>query len=125
MVEELLKKMNNDNYNLIKELSKIIINNKFVNEDELKKYQDKLFVINGKELSHKEQVEYCKKIINSTIDIKEDIDFIDMQRILFLEEELKKDKTIDEETKIVVELMSLFEIGMLLPYDAYKMIMNS
>ena len=48
-----------------------------------------------------------------------------MQRILFLEEELKKDKTIDEETKIVVELMSLFEIGMLLPYDAYKMIMNS
>ena len=123
MTEELLKRINNDNYRIINELADIIINNKINNIDELKAYQDSLFTIKGNKLSHSEQINYCKKIIDSNPYIKEDIDFLDLQRIQKLKEELKNNssKNVD---KRIIELMSLLEKSMLLPFDAYNMIMN-
>ena len=121
MTEELLKKINNDNYNIINELVNIIVNNKINDLEELKKYQDSLFTINGKVLNHNEQLDYCKRIIISDSYVKEDIDFIDLQKVLKLKEELNE--ALD--SKKIIELMSLLDKTMLLPYDAYNMIMNN
>ena len=124
MGEELLKKMNNENYRIINELIDLIVEEKIESIEELKNYQDNFFTIDDKKLNHQEQIEYCKKIIYDNPYVKEDMDFIDIQNVRTLKEELKQNKPLEEETKIIIKLMSLMDKDLLLPYDAYNMIMN-
>ncbi len=125
MGEKLLKKMNNNNYKIINELIEIIAYENINNIDELSKYQNNFFKINGRVLSHDEQIEYCKKIIKSNIRIKENIDFIDIQKIGIMKEKINNNNSDKETTRLLIQLMSLLEENMMLPYDAYNLIMNN
>ena len=125
MVEELLKKMNNNNYRIINELIEIITDENINNINELRMYQNNFFKIDGKELNHDEQIEYCKQAIKSNTSIKENIDFIDIQKIGIIKEKINNNNSNKETTILLIKLMSLLEENMMLPYDAYNLIMNN
>ncbi len=125
MGEELLKKMNNNNYRIINELIEIIVDENINNIDELRMYQNSFFKVNGKELNHDEQIEYCKKTIKSNTSIKENIDFIDVQKISMIKEKLNNNNSDKEAVVLLIQLMSLLGENMMLPYDAYILIMNN
>lgn len=123
MSEELLNKMNNNNYKIVDELIAIIEENNIGSIDELKKYQDGLFVINNQTMNHDEEINYCSSVINSTVGISEDKDFVDVQNIMKLK---RKITNCNFEEKIIslIRLFSLLDKEIMLPYDAYILIMN-
>lgn len=123
--EELKKRINNNNYKIINELIEIIVEENITTIENLKKYQDDYFVVDGRVLSHKEQIEYCKNIIMLNPYIPENIDFIDVQKIINLKENLKNENNEKKITTILIELFSILGKSMMLPYDAYKMIIEN
>ncbi|MBR5662516.1 MAG: hypothetical protein IKX00_02550 [Bacilli bacterium] len=124
MGNELLKKMNNNNYKIINELIEIIADENINTIDELRTYQNNLFKVNGKKLNHDEQIEYCIKLTRNT-HIKENIDFVDIQKIGIIKEKLNNNNSNKGIMVLLIQLMSLLEENMLLPYDAYNLIMNN
>ena len=67
MGENLLKKINNNNYKIVNELIEIITEENISSIEDLYDYQNDYFKINGRNLSHNEQIEYCTKKINSNL----------------------------------------------------------
>ena len=68
LVNELLKNINNDNNYLVMDLTDLINACKFNEEEELKKYEDSKFTIDGKVLSDEERVNYCISILDPSYD---------------------------------------------------------
>ncbi len=91
----------------------------------MKEYQNNSFKINGKSLERDGQIEYCKKLIASNSFIMEDTDFMDVQRIILIKGKLKENLSIKETSVLLIQLMSLLNNNMLLPYDTYNLIMNN
>lgn len=125
MGDELIKKMNNNNYKIINELIEIITDENINNIDELKIYQNNFFKIDGKEICHDEQIEYCITAIKSNTSIKENIDFIDIQKIGKIKEKMNNNNSKKEKILLLIQLMSLMGENMMLPYDAYSLIINN
>lgn len=125
MGENLLKKINNNNYKIVNELIEIITEENITSIEDLYDYQNDYFKIDGRSLSHNEQIEYCRKKINSNLFIRENIDFMDVNKIGILKEKLKNTTSNKEQTIILIQLISLLEENMMLPYDAYNLIMNN
>lgn len=123
MSDELLNKINNNNYKIVNELIELLIDEKISTKEELKKYQNDSFVINGNLLNHNKQLEYCVNNINTNGLISEGTDFIDIQKVELLKGKLKiKDEL--TLTKNVIILYSMLNKEMMLPYDAYNLIVN-
>ena len=122
MKEKILNKINNNNYKIINELIDIIIEENIKYEDDLKKYQDSLFVINGKTLKHDDKIDYCINTILNT-PVSEGLFFLDMQEVINFKENIN---SLSKEEKIKrIIIYSLMDLDMMLPYDAYKLIMNN
>ena len=124
MENELLKKINNDNYRIINELIEVIKEEGISSLSDLKEYQDGYFQIDGKILNHSEQIDYCKKNIESNPYIPEDLDFVDIQKIDNLKNKLKYNSSEEEDAIILIQLFTLLGRNNLLPYDAYNLIMK-
>lgn len=124
MKEELLKKINNNNYKIIDELIELITDENINNVSELKEYQNELFRTNGKLLSHQDEINYCINNIKVNGFVSEKTDFIDLQKIIKLKQNLNIQD--EEEQNInIITLYSLLEKEMMLPYDAYMFIINN
>ena len=123
MKEEILNKINNNNYKIINELIDIIIEENIKYEDDLKKYQDSLFVINGKTLKHDDKIDYCINTILNT-PVSEGLFFLDMQEVINFKENINS-LSKEEKIKRIIIIYSLMDLDMMLPYDAYKLIMNN
>lgn len=123
LVNELLKNINNDNNYLVMDLTDLIIACKFNEEEELKKYEDSKFTIDGKVLSDEERVNYCISILDPSYDY-ENLEYEEIQ----VYKELKNniDKSSDLDTKIIniIKIFSLTHRDLYLPYQAYKLIIN-
>ena len=124
MENELLKKINNDNYRIINELIEVIKEEGISSLSDLKEYQDGYFQIDGKILNHSEQIDYCKKNIESNPYIPEDLDFVDIQKIDNLKNKLKYNSSEEEDAIILIQLFTLLGRNNPLPYDAYNLIMK-
>lgn len=124
MENELLKKINNDNYRIINELIEVIKEEGISSLSDLKEYQDGYFQIDGKILNHSEQIDYCKKNIESNPYIPEDLDFVDIQKIDNLKNKLKYNSSEEEDAIILIQLFTLLGRNNLLPYDAYNLIIK-
>jgi len=123
MGEEILKKINNNNYKIVNELIDLIIEENIKSEEELKEYQDNLFKIDGKLMNHEEEIDYCVKTILST-PASEGLFFLDMQEVINFKENVNS-LSIEEKNKRVIIIYSLMNLDMMLPYDAYKLIMSN
>jgi len=123
MKEELLKKINNNNYKIINELIELITDENINNVSELKEYQNELFRTNGNLLSHKEEINYCVNNIKANGFVSEKTDFIDLQKIIKLKQNLDIQSEEEQNINIII-LYSLLEKEMMLPYDAYIFIIN-
>ncbi len=123
MSNELLNNINNNNYKIINELIELLIDEKINTNEELKKYQNDLFAINGNNLNHAEQLKYCIKNIKTNGLISENTDFADIQRIELLKKELDTENELIL-TKNIIVLYSMLNKEMMLPYDAYNLIIN-
>ncbi len=123
MKEELLKKINNNNYKIINELIELIVDENISNVSELKEYQNELFRTNGNLLSHNDEINYCINNIKTNGFASEKTDFIDLQKIIKLKENLALQSE-EEKNMNVIILYSLLEKEMMLPYDAYIFIIN-
>ena len=123
MKEEILNKINNNNYKIINELIDIIIEENIKYEDDLKKYQDSLFKIDGKTLKHDEKIDYCINTILNT-PVSEGLFFLDMQEVINFKENINS-LSKEEKIKRIIIIYSLMDLDMMLPYDAYKLIMNN
>jgi len=123
MKEELLKKINNNNYKIINELIELITDENINNVSELKEYQNELFRTNGNLLSHKEEINYCVNNIKVNGFVSEKTDFIDLQKIIKLKQNLDIQSEEEQNINIII-LYSLLEKEMMLPYDAYIFIIN-
>lgn len=123
LVNELLKNINNDNNYLVMDLTDLINACKFNDEEELKKYEDSKFTIDGKVLSDEERVNYCISILDPSYDY-ENLEYEEIQ----VYKELKNniDKSSDLDTKIIniIKIFSLTHRDLYLPYQAYKLIIN-
>ncbi|MBR3897680.1 MAG: hypothetical protein IKJ43_00170 [Bacilli bacterium] len=123
MGEELLCKINNNNYKIVNELIELITDENINSTSKLKQYQDELFMIDGKKLNQDEQIEYCIKNIQINGTIPETMDFTDVQKVIKLKEKLNTKK--EEKEISVIILYSLLGKDMMLPYDAYNYIINN
>ena len=123
MGEEILKKINNNNYKIVNELIDLITEENIKSEEELKEYQDNLFKIDGKLMNHEEEIDYCVKTILST-PASEGLFFLDMQEVINFKENVNS-LSIEEKNKRVIIIYSLMNLDMMLPYDAYKLIMSN
>ncbi len=123
MKEELLKKINNNNYKIINELIELIVDENISNVSELREYQNELFRTNGNLLSHNDEINYCINNIKTNGFASEKTDFIDLQKIIKLKENLALQNE-EEKNMNVIILYSLLEKEMMLPYDAYIFIIN-
>ena len=123
MGEELLKKINNNNYKIVNELIELIVTENIDSILKLKEYQDELFRTNGILLSHDNEIKYCINNIQKNGIIPENVDFIDAQKIIKLNENIVS-QNLEEQTLTVIVLYSLLDKEMMLPYDAYNLIMN-
>ena len=123
MGEEVLKKINNNNYKIVNELIDLITEENIKSEEELKEYQDNLFKIDGKLMNHEEEIDYCVKTILST-PASEGLFFLDMQEVINFKENVNS-LSIEEKNKRVIIIYSLMNLDMMLPYDAYKLIMSN
>ena len=123
MGEEILKKINNNNYKIVNELIDLITEENIKSEEELKEYQDNLFKIDGELMNHEEEIDYCVKTILST-PASEGLFFLDMQEVINFKENINS-LSIEEKNKRVIIIYSLMNLDMMLPYDAYKLIMSN
>lgn len=123
MGEEILKKINNNNYKIVNELIDLITEENIKSEEELKEYQDNLFKIDGELMNHEEEIDYCVKTILST-PASEGLFFLDMQEVINFKENVNS-LSIEEKNKRVIIIYSLMNLDMMLPYDAYKLIMSN
>ena len=123
MGEEILKKINNNNYKIVNELINLITEENIKSEEELKEYQDNLFKIDGILMNHEEEIDYCVKTILS-IPASEGLFFLDMQEVINFKENVNS-LSIEEKNKRVIIIYSLMNLDMMLPYDAYKLIMSN
>ena len=123
MGEEILKKINNNNYKIVNELIDLIKEENIKSEEELKEYQNNLFKIDGKLMNHEEEIDYCVKTILST-PASEGLFFLDMQEVINFKENVNS-LSIEEKNKRVIIIYSLMNLDMMLPYDAYKLIMSN
>lgn len=60
--EEIIKKINNANSKISKQLIETINKNKISTIKELQRIEDKIFTINGKVLTDDERIDYCIKL---------------------------------------------------------------
>lgn len=123
MKEELLKKINNNNYKIINELIELITAENINNVSELNEYQNELFRTNGNLLSHKDEINYCINNVKANGFASEKTDFIDLQKIIKLKQNLDIQDEEEQNINIII-LYSLLEKEMMLPYDAYVFIIN-
>jgi len=124
MGEELLKKFNNDNYKIINELIEVITDEKIDNVDSLEKYQESLFIINGEKMDENNKISYCINSIKSNPYISEGLDFMDIQNVMSMKQRLNDNISNEEKIILIIKLYSILEKEMMLPFEAYKLIVG-
>lgn len=124
MGEELLKKFNNDNYKIINELIEVITDEKIDNVDSLEKYQESLFIINGEKMDENNKISYCINSIKSNPYISEGLDFMDIQNVMSMKQRLNDNISNEEKIILIIKLYSILEKEIMLPFEAYKLIVG-
>ena len=125
MKEEIYKKINTENKKIVEFLIDIIESEDINNLEELKNYQEKLFQKNGKYISDKEKINYCINLINNSSYMSEDLDFLEIRDLTNMKYKLRDSSCSDLEKKIlIIKIFALVNYNMMLPYDAYKFILD-
>lgn len=125
MIDELQKKINNNNFKIINDLVEIILDKKIITIDELKLYQENNFKISGNVLSDEKKVEHCIKAIEN---YPFDYDFLDFKEIQIYKKlmlELKSNVSLEIKIKDLIIIYSLTQKEMLFPFYAYDMILKN
>ena len=125
LIENLLKRMNSNNSNIIMSISTIITSKKLDTLDKLLEYEEKKFMIDGKRLSTEEKIEYCTEILNS---FPYDYDELDYDEIQIYKEQRKildnPKSSNDGKIKAIIIIFSLTHRELYFPYEAYKFIIE-
>ncbi|MEG1821040.1 MAG: hypothetical protein RR201_02220 [Malacoplasma sp.] len=124
MIDELQKKINNNNFKIINDLVEIMLDKKIITIDELKLYQENNFKIDGNVLSDDKKVEYCIKVIEN---YPFDYDFLDFKEIQIYKRlmiELKSNISLEIKIKNLIIIYSITKKEMLFPFYAYDMILK-
>lgn len=125
MGEELLKKFTNDNYKIINELIEVITDGNIDNVESLEEYQESLFIINNEKMSEENKIKYCIDSIFTNPYISEGLDFMDIQNVMSMKQRLNDNNICNEEKIIlIIKLYSILEKEMMLPFEAYKLIIS-
>ena len=124
LIDNLLKNISEDNSYIIKSISSIIINNNINTLEDLKLFQSKKDVINGKELSINDKINYAKNIINS---FPYDIDRLDYDDVIKYQryKDIINNSKVEED--IIINLIKIYDLTcreIYFPYEAYKYIIE-
>ena len=123
--EEIIKKINNLNSKLAKQLVEIINKNKILTIEELQNYENKIFIINGKTLTEQEKIDYCIKLYENYPFEYEDLTFEECKLERKYYNELNTD--IPNKQKIInlIKLFSLTGREIYFLTEAYNLIINN
>ena len=107
LIDNLLKNISEDNSYIIKSISSIIINNNINTLEDLKLFQSKKDVINGKELSINDKINYAKNIINS---FPYDIDRLDYDEVIKYQryKDIINNSKVEED--IIINLIKIYDL---------------
>lgn len=124
LIEELRKKINNDNYKIVEELGQIIIDLKINSLEDLRKQEDYLFTYNGNVLNNQERINYCLELIKYLNEDYELLSFKDIQKYKQLKLELSNNISIEDKIKNLVILFNMTNRDMLFLTETYHFIIN-
>jgi len=126
LIEELLKKMNSNNSNIIMSLSNIITSKKIKTLEELFEYETKKFMVDGKEIPKEEQVQYCIQILDSFPYDYEELDYDEIQ--VYKKNRKVIDDSISSINEKILSIIIIFNLThreLYFPYEAYNFIIDS
>ena len=125
MKDKIYSKINDENKKIVEELLDIIESEELHSLEDLKKHQDNLFKIDGKYMNKNEKINYCINLINNSPYLSEDLDFLEVRDLADMRYKLNDDNCSDIEKEIlIIKIFSLVDYNMMLPYSAYKFILD-
>lgn len=125
IIDELKKKISNENKRIVLELSNIIIDNKITTLEELKQKEDEIFTYNGKVLNEDERIDFCLEMIKYSSADYELLSFDEIQEYKRLKLELKSYISNDEKIKDLIILFSMTDRDMMFLTEAYDLIVSN
>ena len=125
IIDELKKKISNENKRIVLELSNIIIDNKITTLEELKQKEDEIFTYNGKVLNEDERIDFCLEMIKYSSADYELLSFNEIQEYKRLKLELKSYISNDEKIKDLIILFSMTDRDMMFLTEAYDLIVSN
>ena len=124
LINNLLNHQNNNNFNIIKELIKIIQDDNLKTVNGIKNFEQNLFTFNHKILTKQEKINYALSIIKTSEDY-EMMTFLEIQTYKKYKTKINDTGNLDEKIKYLIKLYNLAQREMIFPYEAYNFIIEN
>ena len=125
LIENLKRKISNENKKIVFELSNYILDNKITTLEELTKKENELFTYNGKVLNAEERINYCLDIIKYSSDDYDLLTFEEIQVYKRLKNELQTSISIEQKILNLILIFSMTNRDILFLTETYNFILSN
>lgn len=124
VIEKVKSKINDQNYEMIQEFLSFLKEENIQNEEQLKKFQEQNFMIDGNLLSVPEQIQYCVSSIAGYPDNLDSLSLEEIQEYKKIMKRIKEEESLEEQIHNVILLYFLVQKEIVFPYFFYQMIVS-